>query len=335
MSSPTIPVRLDVELAPDGHPRAAVAEARLSRSAKVLWDAIVELEAYPGRVPMIHQVRRAGDRVTVQLKFKIALFSVGFEFVADLKTVPERLLELTWVSGEPHGLHLSFALTPDGKDTCVVRARAELDVSSLGWLVKIFLRHHPEIALGVTPGVALNLIDAMRRAVGAELLPPRPPPSIRPAGPADARAIAEVQVAGWHASYRGLMPDARLDAFTVEVRTPAWQGHLSEKKEGLVTMVLERDGEVVAFGSFGPSRDAPGQGEVWALYAHPDAWSTGAGRALMQEGLRFLEARGFTKSMLWVLEGNARAVRFYEAAGFRREGEVVDKDGLPHVQMVR
>lgn len=164
-------VRVVVELGPDGRPRASEAEARLSTTAARLWEAIADIEAYPGRVPMIHRVRREGDRVTVKLRFKIALFSARFEFVADVHAEPERLVELRWVAGEPRGLLLRFEMSPDGPDCCIVRARAALDVTSLGWLVTAFLRHHPEIAFGVTPGVALNLIDAMRRAVHAEVLP--------------------------------------------------------------------------------------------------------------------------------------------------------------------
>lgn len=163
-------IHVDVELGADGQPRAAEAEARLSRSAARVWAAIVDVDGYAGRVPMIHRVRREGERVTVSLRFKLALFSVGFQFVADSKVDPERSLELRWVSGEPRGLLLRFELRPDGDESCVVRVRSELDVSSLGWLVKVFLRHHPEISFGIMPGVALNLIDSMRRAVGAQIL---------------------------------------------------------------------------------------------------------------------------------------------------------------------
>lgn len=147
----------------------------------------------------------------------------------------------------------------------------------------------------------------------------------------DARAIAEVQVASWHAAYRGLMPDAKLDAMTVEAREPAWQRILGSETAS-TTFVLEREGRVIAFGSFGPSRDEPGLGEVWALYAAPDAWRTGAGRALLEHGLAFLRERGFPHAMLWVLEGNVRAIRFYERFGFHGK-EPEDKDGLIHRRM--
>ena len=155
---------------------------------------------------------------------------------------------------------------------------------------------------------------------------------IREATIDDARAIAAVQVAGWHAAYRGLVPDAVLDGVTMAVREPAWVKNLAESS-GPRTTVLERGGRVVAFGCFGPSRYEEGLGEVWALYVAPEAWRTGAGRALLHEGLRSLDAHPAV--MLWVLEGNARAIRFYEACGFRLDGTRLDKDALPQLGMRR
>jgi RimJ/RimL family protein N-acetyltransferase len=157
---------------------------------------------------------------------------------------------------------------------------------------------------------------------------------IRVAGVGDARAIAEVQVAGWHAAYRGLMPDERLDGFTVEVRVPAWARHLAGGSRSRTT-VCEHAGRVVGFISVGPSRDVDGWGEVWALYALPETWGTGVGRALLAEGLAWLAARDLRRVMLWVLDGNARAIRFYRAAGFELTGAAERKDDLPHLEMSR
>ena len=60
---------------------------------------------------------------------------------------------------------LRFTLTPveDGA-ACLVEGDGEFDLHSLGWLVKYFLKHHPEIQHGIFPGVALVLIDSLRRA---------------------------------------------------------------------------------------------------------------------------------------------------------------------------
>ena len=157
---------------------------------------------------------------------------------------------------------------------------------------------------------------------------------IRVAAVGDARAIAEVQVAGWHAAYRGLVPDARLDAFTVEVRVPAWARHIAGGSRARTT-VCERAGRVVGFISVGPSRDADGWGEIWALYVLPETWGTGAGRALLAEGMAWLAARDLRRVMLQVLDGNTRAIRFYRAAGFELTGSRDIRDDLPHLEMAR
>ena len=166
MKGPIVHVRLS----PDGRPAGASAETRIARPVARVWSVIADLDGYPGRVPMIDRVKRDGDRVTVHLKFKVALFSVGFTFTADATYEPERWLELRWVSGEPRGILLRFELEPadDGR-ACIVRGDGEFDAMSLGWLTKYFLKHHPEIEYGIFPGVALALIDSMRKA--AEAIP--------------------------------------------------------------------------------------------------------------------------------------------------------------------
>lgn len=158
---------------------------------------------------------------------------------------------------------------------------------------------------------------------------------IRTAKVADARAVAEVQVAGWHAAYRGLISDAMLDAMTVETREPLWASQFGEPEKHPRTTVFQRDRRVIGFGCFGPSRTSPALGEVWALYVAPHAWRTGAGRALMEEGLSYLEARGYSSTMVWVLDGNARAIRFYEACGFRLDGSRTDDEPLSQVGLRR
>lgn len=128
------------------------------------------------------------------------------------------------------------------------------------------------------------------------------------------------------------MPDALLDRHTFEKRAPRWRQNLSEVEPLRQTTVFERDGVVVGFATAGPSREEPGAGEIWALYAHPDAWGTGVGRALLGGGLGFLSA-SYATVVLWVLRGNARATRFYEAAGFRVDGGAKVEDGVAELRM--
>lgn len=96
-------------------------------------------------------------------------------------------------------------------------------------------------------------------------------------------------------------------------------------------LVAEDDGSIIAFASFGESRDATGEGELYAIYALPEAWGSGAATALMAAALTALRTSGFATANLWVLEDNPRAQRFYEREGWssdggRREGEFL---GVP------
>jgi hypothetical protein len=50
---------------------------------------------------------------------------------------------------------------------------------------------------------------------------------LRNATPADARAIAAVNVASWRAAYRGLMPDDVLSGLSVPDRERFWSDTLS------------------------------------------------------------------------------------------------------------
>ncbi|HEY8088473.1 MAG TPA: SRPBCC family protein [Polyangiaceae bacterium] len=154
-----------VRLAPDGKPLGAAASARIEHPVAVVWAAISDLERYARHLPMVHRARRSGDDVTFELRFKIGFFSVGFQFSAHATYEAERWLELRWTAGEPKDIRLRFELTPtdDGK-ACTVEGDGEFDLMSLGWLAKYFLRHHPEIQFGIFPGVALVLIDSLRRA---------------------------------------------------------------------------------------------------------------------------------------------------------------------------
>jgi GNAT superfamily N-acetyltransferase len=76
----------------------------------------------------------------------------------------------------------------------------------------------------------------------------------------------------------------------------------------------------VAFATVGPCRDADGSGELYALYADPDHWGTGAGRILIADARARLAADHFGTAVLWVLAGNERAERFYRQDGWTRDG---------------
>ena len=145
---------------------------------------------------------------------------------------------------------------------------------------------------------------------------------IRAATISDAYGIAEIQVAGWQAAYRGLMPDSVLDGLSVPKREEMWQRILTEQKFQL--LVAEQDGRIIGFVDFGSCRDSdavPGlTGEILAIYVDPNCWHAGIGQGLLGAALSGLKLAGFNEATLWVLDSNSRALVFYDRAGFSCDG---------------
>ena len=150
------------------------------------------------------------------------------------------------------------------------------------------------------------------------------PVLVRRAAVEDARAIAEINVAGWQAAYRGILPDDYLENLPVRAREIALQSRLHRDEQGEApAWVAERDGRAIGYLSSGPPRDddvTPPAAEVYALYVVPQAWRTGAGRALMETAGSHWQKRGVATLVLWVLEANARGRTFYGAMGWSPDG---------------
>lgn len=63
-----------------------------------------------------------------------------------------------------------------------------------------------------------------------------------------------------------------------------------------------------------------GTAEVYAIYLAQEIAGKGIGRVLFTHAVEDLRQRGFKGAILWVLESNQRARRFYEAAGWKPDG---------------
>ncbi len=129
----------------------------------------------------------------------------------------------------------------------------------------------------------------------------------------------------WHETYCGLMPEAYLDNLTLD-RCIAMAKKFPEN-----TLLLKIEGRTVAFSCFSMGETPDDENELVALYLLREFHGRGLGLSLMNAVCALLPKN--RRTVLWVLEGNVRAIRFYERYGFRFTGEVKDTPFGKELQM--
>jgi GNAT superfamily N-acetyltransferase len=139
--------------------------------------------------------------------------------------------------------------------------------------------------------------------------------TVRPARDEDLDAIGRLHYRSRIAAYSGFLPAPAL-AFgspdsMAEWWTERWKWERAEHR-----MTVAVDGRrIVGFTYLGPD-DSPGVMILNAIHVDPDYVGDGVGRRLMADALAHLGDR----AVLWVLDGNDRARRFYEKGGWRFDG---------------
>jgi GNAT superfamily N-acetyltransferase len=162
---------------------------------------------------------------------------------------------------------------------------------------------------------------------------------IRAATQADADGITDVQVASWRAGYAHVFPESVLFADDFDSsRRALWRSwRFSPGHRVAVAARPGGDGgdRVIGFCSYGPERERArgftGRGEIWALYLHPDVWGSGIADDLIGFVEMRLKSEGFATAVLWVLDDNPRARRFYERNGWAATGLTANFDNYAGV----
>jgi GNAT superfamily N-acetyltransferase len=142
--------------------------------------------------------------------------------------------------------------------------------------------------------------------------------TVRSAIPADALAIAQVHVASWRTTYKGLVTDEFLQNLSVERREKSWEEILSNPEHPAFLYVAKDEaGQIVGFvsGRIERENNAEYTGEIGAIYLVKLAQGQGTGQKLMRAAVRELIRRGHRSMMLWILRDNTPARKFYEALG--------------------
>lgn len=140
--------------------------------------------------------------------------------------------------------------------------------------------------------------------------------SIRPAGPADAFAIAALHTHSWQAAYRGILHDDFLDGPLLEDRRALWRERLAGGTPAdQLVLIDERDGEFHGFACAFLNSDPQWGTLLDNLHVIPKVNGQGLGRRLMFEVATWSIKQGCQRLHLWAYEQNFAARRFYERLG--------------------
>jgi GNAT superfamily N-acetyltransferase len=144
---------------------------------------------------------------------------------------------------------------------------------------------------------------------------------VRAAVPGDADEVARLQVRSWQSAYRGLIAQEYLDGLKPDVVANRYSfGRMGLQMPS--TSVAVDGSTICGLVTTGLCRDMalPNFGELMAIYVDPAYLRTGVGRALMIAARGRLRHVGVAGVVLWVLDGNISARRFYERDGWWFDG---------------
>lgn len=133
-------------------------------------------------------------------------------------------------------------------------------------------------------------------------------PTLRPATPEDAKAVAEIWYHGWRDAHLGNVPDELL---AVRTKESFWER--AANRVGDTTVAQVDDGAVAGFIMVVGD-------EVEQVYVSSAHRGTGVAATLLTEAERLVKADGHDHAWLAVAPGNTRARRFYERQGWVDEG---------------
>ncbi|HEY5921828.1 MAG TPA: GNAT family N-acetyltransferase [Kofleriaceae bacterium] len=159
--------------------------------------------------------------------------------------------------------------------------------------------------------------------------------AVREAVVDDAEGIARVHTDSWQTSYRGILPDTVLDRIDVGQRAESRRKILCDRSVFQLVAYDVTHGDIVGFCDAGASRrHMPYAGEVYAIYLAHRAKRHGLGQDMWERVQAWLAAQDMRSMIVWVLENNHHARRFYEALGGRQGSRLQSRvGGYPVVEL--
>lgn len=143
---------------------------------------------------------------------------------------------------------------------------------------------------------------------------------IRKAGIGDSFDIAKVHVDCWRTTYRGIVPDEKLDKMSYEQSSEKWEAYFKEATDpSNCVLVAEYKNKVIGFCAGGKirkisKRTAGYDGEIKAIYILKEHQKNGAGKKLIEAYEEIFRKNKIVSYIIWVLKEND-SKGFYKKLG--------------------
>ncbi|RMI28283.1 GNAT family N-acetyltransferase [Nocardia stercoris] len=146
--------------------------------------------------------------------------------------------------------------------------------------------------------------------------------TLRRAVPDDATAVAALHVRSWQEGYRGLLPADFLAGLDPAQRAARYTFDRIGPDDPATQVAVDTAGRIGGVVTTGPrpAGEPESVGEVLACYVDPPLWRHGIGHLLLLGALTQLGRNGYDEAVLWVLDGNERAERFYRRERWTPDG---------------
>ena len=145
---------------------------------------------------------------------------------------------------------------------------------------------------------------------------------IRKAEISDALGIGIVHIDSWLSTYRGIIPDERLDKLSYDRGEVKWNNHIKQSiinKEEIL-LVAEEDQKIIGFCYGGlnkyenPELAKKYKADLQLIYLLKEYQKKGVGKRLIFEFVKQIQNIGFHSMIIWVLDKNS-SKGFYEKLG--------------------
>jgi GNAT superfamily N-acetyltransferase len=140
----------------------------------------------------------------------------------------------------------------------------------------------------------------------------------RTALPADAESIARLHAESWRSAYRGMYSDEYLDGNVVEDRLNVWKQRFASPADNQYVLLAVENDDLLGFVCAYGNSDARWGTLADNLHVLPGHQGRGIGRRLLAASAVWSREH-YPDALfhLWVLDGNAKARRFYDLLGGR------------------